>query len=93
LAALFALYFLLPDVENILHSTACIHQTQNIDPELLYSALQYYVYYGNKCTSSSVFDIDHIIIIRKLLDAILNILPVFIYQWEIQILTHRTFLP
>jgi hypothetical protein len=44
----------------------------------------YFVYDGNEDASSSVSDVHHYIIIRKLLDFIYNILPVLIRLWECQ---------
>jgi hypothetical protein len=43
--------------------------------------------------SSSLSDVDRCVVIRNLLDSILNMHPVYIGQWEIQTYIHMTFLP
>jgi hypothetical protein len=51
----------------------------------------YSVYYGNKDASSFVCDVDHCVIIKKLVDSIFSIVPVFIHRWKIQIYLHQIF--
>jgi hypothetical protein len=43
------------------------------------------VCYVSEVASSSDGDVDRYVIIRKLVDAVFNMLPVFIRQWEVQI--------
>jgi hypothetical protein len=56
-------------------------------------SIVYFIQYGNRGVSSSISDPDHNMIIRKLVDSILNILLVFIDWWEVQMYFHRAFLP
>jgi hypothetical protein len=49
--------------------------------------------YGNMYGSWEAGDVDHYVIIRKLLDYIFNVLPVFIRRWEVQTYLQKNFLP
>jgi hypothetical protein len=52
----------------------------------------YSIHYRNEGTSSSVSDVDHYVIIRKLTDSIFNVPPVFVRQPDLHTQLQRTFL-
>jgi hypothetical protein len=52
----------------------------------------YSIYYRNEDASSSISDVDLYVKIRKSVNSIYNIFPVFIRRWEIPAYLHTTFL-
>jgi hypothetical protein len=73
------------------------HWIITVSPELLgcmkIFRKVYFIYYGNEGASSSVSDVDRYVIVGKLLDAVLSILPEFIRRWGIKTYLDGTFLP